>query len=359
MAERMLVFVGSYADGSGSGVYVYEFDERNESLTLTDEVSGLRNPTFVNLDAAGRRLYSIVEGTNEAGGKTGEAAAFAVDPAAGKLELLNRSFTVDAPTCHIQRDSGSSHIVVASYHGGRIALVALTADGRIGEQLDVQQHEGHGPNAERQEKPHPHSAFFSPDERYLFVPDLGIDRIRAYTIDKERGKLQFHGETASRPGAGPRHMTFHPNGKIAFVINELDSSITSYHYDAEQGALQAIATVPTLPSGFAGENTCAEIAVSEDGNYLYGSNRGHDSIAVYAIDAAAGTLSLVEHVSVEGEHPRHFALTPGGRYLIAANRDTNNLVLFRVDKASGKLTPTGKTVEVAKPVCVKPAYFTV
>lgn len=149
---------------------------------------------------------------------------------------MNRSFTVDAPTCHIQRDSGSNHIVVASYHGGRIALVALTTDGRIGEQLDVQQHEGHGPNAERQEKPHPHSVFFSPDERYLFVPDLGIDRIRAYTIDKERGKLQFNGETAAQPGAGPRHMAFHPNGKFALSSMSLDSSITSYHYDADQGS---------------------------------------------------------------------------------------------------------------------------
>ncbi|MCM3339800.1 lactonase family protein [Paenibacillus sp. MER TA 81-3] len=359
MTERMLVFVGSYAEASDPGVYVYEFKEETGELTLQDQVSGLKNPTFLNVNVPDAKLYSIAEGQSEAGVKTGEAVCFSIDPAQAKLQELNRALAVDAPTCHIQRDADNRYLLVASYHGGRVGLVALQADGLIGEQLDVKQHEGHGPHPERQVQPHPHSVFFSPDNRYLFVSDLGIDCIRAYTIDKERNVLQWHGDTEVQPGAGPRHLTFHPNGELVYVINEVNSTITSFRYDAEAGRLHTIETVPTLPTDFIGDNSCAEITVSENGKYLYGSNRGHDSIVVYTIDSETGRLTLVEHVSTEGKHPRHFALTPGGRFLIAANRDTNNIAIFRVNEATGKLQYTGSSVQVSKPVCVKPVILAV
>jgi 6-phosphogluconolactonase len=357
-SDRLLVFVGSYAEEEGPGIYLYELNEEKEELSLLDQVSGLKNPTFLNVDAARLKLYSIAEGVSDDGQKTGDVAVFAIEPAEGKLQFIKRSRAVDAPTCHIQRDADNRYLLVASYHGGSIGLVGLQKDGNVGGRLDAVQHEGGSVHA-RQDRPHPHSVFFSPDQRYLFVPDLGLDRIRAYTIDPE-GKLRFHGDTPTQPGAGPRHLAFHPNGKFAFVINEIDSTINSYQYDANAGTLQWIETVPTLPVD-AGpiENTCAEISVSEDGRYLYGSNRGHDSIVVYRIDAETGRLTYVEHVSTEGQHPRHFALMPGGRLLLAANRDTNNLVLFRVDPESGKLTFTGKTVNASKPVCVQAARFTV
>lgn len=356
--ERLLIFVGSYAETSNPGVYVYSLDEQTEELTLLDQVSGLKNPTFLNVDADRLRLYSITEGLSEEGQKTGDAVSYAIDPVRGTLSELNRSVTVDAPTCHIQRDERNQYLVVASYHGGRVGLVSLSEDGKIGEKLDKKQHEGSSVH-ERQNQPHPHSAYFSPDQRYIYVPDLGIDRIRAYTIDETGKQLQFLGDTTTQPGAGPRHMVFHPNGKLAFVINELDSTLSSYRYNADTGELHPIETVPTLPDGFQGENTCAEVAVSADGRFLYGSNRGHDSIVVYQIDSETGGMSFVERVSTEGQHPRHFALMPGGRLLIAANRDTNNLAIFRIDQATGKLRYTGRSVEVSQPVCVQPAIFAV
>lgn len=356
-AQQMLVFIGSYAEKTDTGVSVYSFNEEIGELYLLDQVSGLKNPTFLNVDVTRRKLYSIGEGLSDQGKKVAEAVSFSIDPKTGKLAELNRSVTVDAPTCHIQRDNQNRFLIVASYHGGKVGLVSLTEDGQIGELLDVKQHVGHGPNPARQEQPHPHSSFFSPDHRFLFIQDLGLDVIRAYTIDPEQGTLQVHGDTPTHPGAGPRHLAFHPNGKLAFVINEIDSTVTSFRYDAQEGVLQPVETVSTLPEDFQGENTCAEIAVSEDGKFLYGSNRGHDSIVVYAVDTETGKLTTVQHVSTEGEHPRHFALTPGGRFLIAANRDTNNLAVFQVDRQSGRLQYTGHSVEASRPVCVQPFRF--
>ncbi|MGF7031285.1 6-phosphogluconolactonase [Paenibacillus mucilaginosus] len=356
--QKMLVFVGSYAEASRSGVYVYALDEEKEELTLLDSVSGLKNPTFLNLDAEGRRLYSLAEGVSEDGAKVGEAVSFDIDTKSGRLSEISRGIGVDAPACHIQRVGSGRYLVLTSYHGGRIGLTALGEGGRIGALLDTQQYEGHGPHPERQDRPHPHSANLSPDGRFLFVPDLGMDRIRVYTVDTQNDALVYQGETPTHPGAGPRHMAFHPQGKLAFSINEVDSTITSFRYDSEAGTLQEIEHVSTLPEGFTEENTCAEIAVSDDGQFLYGSNRGHDSIVVFRIDRESGRLTLVEHVSTRGGHPRHFALLPGGRHLLAANRDSeNNLVLFRVDKETGRLAFSGQAVTVSKPVCVQAAYF--
>lgn len=355
--QNMLVFIGSYADASTNGVYVYSLDTDTGALTLLDEVSGLQNPTFLSLDSENLRLYSIAEKRTEQGERMGAIVAFEIDPLAGKLTELNRVGTVDSTTSHIQRDKLNRYFVISSYSGGKVGLVSLTADGKVGELLDVSQHQGSGPNKERQEGPHPHSAFFSPDNRFVFVPDLGIDRVRAYRIDPDQLSLEVHGETELHPGAGPRHMAFHPGGRYAFVINELDSTVTSFQYDSEAGVLQTLDTFSTLPDGFSGENSCAEILVSPDGKFLYGSNRGHDSIVVYAIDETSGGLEYVEHVSTKGKHPRNFSLSPDGSWLIAANRDTDNIVTYRVDKASGRLQATGQEAHAPKPVCVRMDYF--
>lgn len=350
MTEQMKVFIGTYAEASAPGVYMYAFDEEKGELTLLDQASGMRNPTYLNIDAANRRLYAIAEGVTEDGGKGGDALAFeiGIEGDGGSLTLLNRKLAITAPSCHIQRDAHSKYVLLASYHGGRVSLVSLTDNGEIGELLDIQQHEG--------EAPHPHSLFFSPDGRFVFVPDLGIDRIRAYSIDEEQGVLVFHGETAVQAGAGPRHLTFHPNGNFAYVINELDSTIVAFRYDAEDGRLETIETVSTLPAGWEGQNGCAEITMSADGRYLYGSNRGHDSIVVFAVDAQSGKLALVGHVSTEGKHPRHFSILPGGRYLLAANKDTNNVAVFRLEQ-SGLPVYTGYAIEVPGAVCVQGVYL--
>jgi len=354
--RQLFVFAGSYAEADQPGVYTYTFNEESGELALHDQVSGLKNPTFVNVNADARRLYAIGETVLENGQKAAEVASYTVGNT-GKLTLLNQAASVSAPTCHINRDERFPLLIVASYHGGMVGTLAIEEDGSVGALLDSKQHEGSSvhPN---QDKPHPHSAFFSPDGRYVVVQDLGIDRIRTYALDAAQGKLTFQSEVATAPGAGPRHLVFHPGGAYAFVINELNSTISSYAYAAESGQLTEIETVPTLPPDFAvADNGCAEIAISGDGRFIYGSNRGHDSLVVYAFDESTGKLALVEHVSVEGKHPRHFALTPNGRYLIAANRDTNNIVTFQVDQETGKLTYTGKQVEVSKPVCVRPVYL--
>lgn len=358
MSQRMLVLVGSYAETDGSGIYVYSFDSESGAMERLDEKGDLKNPTFLNVDASGKKLYAINEGAAADGGKTGEVIAYRIDPVAGTLQELDKAVALNNSTCHIQRDGNDKVLIMTSYHGGTIGLMSLQEDGKLGEVLDVVQHVGSGPHP-NQDKPHPHSAFFSPDEQYVFVSDLGIDRIRAYKLDREQGKLVYHGETAVEPGAGPRHLVFHPNGQYAYVINELNSTVTAFSYDAAAGSLQTIESVSTLPADYDGANGCAEITISADGRFVYGSNRGHDSIVVYAVDQATGKLQVIQHISTEGGHPRHFALTPDGKHLIVANRDANNLTLFLVDQDSGKLTFTGQSVKVSKPVCVQPIYFTV
>lgn len=363
---KLLLFIGSYASAAESGVQVFEFNGNNGgTLQLLDSVQGLTNPTFVNVDAANLRLYAIGEKLNVEGVKEGEVVTFEIDPVAGTLSELNRITTMQAmggkqmTTCHISRDVNDEYLVVCSYHGGTIGLITLD-DNKIPNQLtDIAVHIGHGLDPERQDRPHPHSAIFSPDGRYLFVSDLGLDLIRTYSVNRDKHTLEVQGETQLHPGAGPRHFVFHPNGKSAYVINEVDSTITAFTYDSASGTLNTVVTVPTLPEGFKGENTCAEIAFSVDGNYLYGSNRGADNIVVYKVDSQSAELTLIEHVSTHGGHPRHFTLTPDGDFLIVANRDSNNLVVFSVEANSGRLTFTGNTAEISKPVCVKPAIFQV
>lgn len=355
--QRLLLFVGSYAEAANTGIYVYELDRTNQQLRRLDEVSGLKNPTFLNADGVNNKLYAIEEKNVGDGGKMGQVVTFDIDPEAGRLTELNRADSIKPSTSHIQRDHNSNYLVVSGYHGGNVGLLKLTDGGKSIKLVDEQQHEGHGPHPERQDRPHPHSAQFSPDNRFALVADLGLDKIKVYALDETNDKLVYQGEGVTPPGAGPRHLAFHPNGQYLYSINEVDSTITLFNYDTNTGDLASVQTVTTLPEDFEGENTTAEIAISKGGRYLYVSNRGHDSIAQYTIDAENGKLTFVERVSTEGGHPRHFALTPDGDYLIVANRDSNNLVLFSVDQQTGKLKFTGATASVSKPVCIQPVKY--
>jgi 6-phosphogluconolactonase len=363
-ATKLLLFTGSYSGADESGVQVFRFDgEAGGTLHLLHKTEGLTNPTFVHVDPDGLRLYSIGEKPNGEGGKEGEVVTFAIQPETGELSELSRTTTMPSQgknqttTCHISHDLENEYVVVCSYHGGSIGLVALDDKGVAVRLTDTAVHSGHGAHPERQDRPHPHSAIFSPDGRYVFVSDLGLDLIRRYSINHDKGTLEPLGDTVLHPGAGPRHLTFHPDGKSAYVINEVDSSVTSFTYDSETGILNTVMTLPTLPGDYTGENTCAEIALSADGRFLYGSNRGSDTIVIYSVDAATAELKLVGHESTRGGHPRHFTITPDGGYLIVANRDGNNLVVFALNEDNGLLTFTGNTAEVSKPVCVKPALF--
>lgn len=355
--KRLLLFIGSYAEVSDPGVYVFEMDPAAGQFRRLDAAGGMKNPTFINVDPEKGLLYAISEGKTGSGERTGEVVAFSIDPLSGKLSEKKRIATIQPSTSHIQRDGQGKFLAVSGYHGGNVGLIRLTEEGMPDLLTDERQHEGHGADPIRQDRPHPHSAWFTPDNRYMLVADLGLDLVRTYALDETKGTLAPQGNAATPPASGPRHLAFHPNGRFAFSINEVGNSVTAYAFDAGNGSLKALETISTLPDGFEGENTTAEIAVSKDGRYLYGSNRGHDSIVQFRIDQESGKLTKVNDVSAEGGHPRHFALTPDGEYAIVANRDSNNLVLFRIDKDSGKWQFTGHTAEVSKPVCVQPVWF--
>lgn len=348
----MYAYIGSYAAPSEPGLRVCAYDPDTGRLELIQEVEGLSNPTFLDIDATKRRLYAILDETDEQGKRTAAAAAYEIDPANGMLKLLHKVPTVQAPTCHITLDETRSCIIVSSYHGGLVGVSLLREDGTIAPASDVLQHHGSS-LLPVQSQARTHSVFIAPGNRFAVACDLGLDKVFVYRLDAAEGKLSLQSEVSVTPGSGPRHFAFHPTQPYGYLINELSATITAFHYDAEQGKLTELQTVSTLPDGFEGDNACADIHLSRDGHYLYGSNRGHDSIAVYAVDQQTGRLSLVQHVSTGGGHPRNFALSPDNRFLLAANRDGNNVVTFRRDEQSGKLEPTGDELTASKPVCVK------
>lgn len=358
--SNYLLLIGSYSSAEAQGLHTYSWDSLKEGgLKALNGAGGLANPTFLSVDQERNIFYTFGESEGQPV-KEAVVAAYSFEPATGVIRELNRMAAIPAgekPTtlCHIAKDPQSKYLVVCSYHGGAVGLLRLLEDGRVGELCDTQLHTGHGADPKQQDRPHPHSAVFSPDGNYIFVSDLGLDIIRTYKLDYEAGKLVPQGDTRLYPGAGPRHFVFHPDGKTAYVIGELGSTVTSFRYDPATGELHTVQTVSTLPEGYEGENGCAEIAVTPDGRFVYGSNRGHDSIAVFAVGEDPASLVPASHTPTRGGHPRHFALTPDGAELICANRDgAENLVVFTIDKESGGLTYTGYSAALPKPVCVIP-----
>lgn len=354
LKEKFIVFIGSYAEPTETGIYVYSLDTSSGELNLLDGASGLKNPSFLDIDHQGKRIYAISQAEVPGQETAGSAAAYAFDPESGQLTLLNEELTVARPTCHIHFNAAGKYVLTSSYHGGLVGISSILEDGRLDKVNEVHQHEGQlGPNTARQDRPHPHSAFVDPDQRYVYVPDLGLDCIRIYEVHPREMKLRPIGEAKSAPGAGPRHLTFHPDQPIVYVINELDSTISVYRRNQETGSLEMLQTVSTLPDTFTGDNTCAEIHISSNGRFVYGSNRGHDSIALFEVDVHSGQLTFIETVSSGGQLPRNFALSPDDQFLLAAHQETGNLVVFRIDSHTGRLQETGHSAEAPGGVCVK------
>jgi 6-phosphogluconolactonase len=354
-AASQLIFIGTYTpkNGASRGVYAARLDPETGTLSEPVLAAETPNPTFLVRHPVLPVVYAAGEGPGLDRPVSSGATAFRLDATSGQLTLLNSRGADTAGTTHLGVDTSGRMLITVSYSGGQIAAFPLAADGRIGARSAHILPTGQlGPNQARQDKPHPHSVTLSPDNRFAYVCDLGLDRILCYRLDPEKAALTAAGETATKPGAGPRHSKFSADGRFFYVINELDGTIVAYAVVPATGALTPVQTVSTLPAGFAGENTCAEIRLSPDGRFVYGSNRGHDSLAVFARDAARGTLTPVETVPSGGGHPRNFNLTPDGHWLVCANRDSNNLVLFKVDPATGRLQTTGHTVSVPTPVCV-------
>jgi 6-phosphogluconolactonase len=314
------------------------------------------NPSFLTIDSSKKYLYAVNEVGEYLGKPGGAVSAFAIDQSekAG-LRLLNEQPTLGADPCYVTVDSKRKNLLVANYTGGSVTVLPIRHDGTLGPATDVKQHQGSGPK-EQQKGPHAHCVILDRSERHALVADLGIDKVMIYRFDKSDGKLKPNKKqpyAELKAGAGPRHLTFHPNGKYLYAINELDSTLTSFNYDDDDGKLTQIETVSTLPSDFSGVSYCADVHVHNTGKYLYGSNRGHNSIVVFEIDQGTGKLKLVEHVSTRGDWPRNFALDPSGGVLLVANQRSDNIVTFTVDLETGKLRPTGIVEALPSPVCLK------
>jgi 6-phosphogluconolactonase len=350
----LTVYVGTYTDGASRGIYRTSVDLATGRASAPVLAGEAKNPSFLALHPGGRYLYAVSETDEVAGEKTGEVLAFAIDAATGELRLLNRQPSRGAAPCHLVVDKGGRNVLVANYGGGNVAVLPIGADGRLAPASSVRAHEGGGPNTGRQQRPHAHGIYLDAAERFAFAPDLGADRVFVYRFDAAKGTLDPHGSAAVEPGSGPRHMAFHPSGRHAYVINELSSTITAFAYDAAKGELARLDTVKTLPDGFTGTSYTAEVEVSKDGRFVYGSNRGHDSLVVLRVDPASGRLTLAGHVPVGGSWPRHFALDPSGRALLAAHQRSATIGFFALDPRSGMPAPLGAPVAVDRPACLLP-----
>jgi 6-phosphogluconolactonase len=355
--QNYLVYVGTYTEdgGKSKGIYAYRFDPGTAAIDPVGLAAETVNPSFLAIHPNHRFLYAVNEVRNYKGLTSGAVSAFVIDHATGKLTLLNQVASKGADPCYVMLDKTGKFVLVANYTGGSVAVFPVLEDGRLGEASAFVQHSGHGTNPERQEGSHAHSIDLSPDNRFAIVDDLGLDESLVYKFDSAKGSLTLNDPPFAKAdaGSGPRHFALHPNGKFAYVINEMGSSVSAFRFDGAAGVLHPLQTVPTLPKGFAGHNDDAEIEVHSSGKFLYASNRGHDSIAVFAIDANNGTLALVEDVPTKGQTPRSFEIDPTGKLLFVANENSNNIVIFRIDVGTGRLTPTGKVLEVAEPVCLK------
>jgi 6-phosphogluconolactonase len=366
MPKKRLVFVGTYTepilfgtgkvlDGKGKGIYVYRLDTSSGAMELCHVTDAGPNPSYLAFDPSRRFMYAVNELKEFDGAASGAVSAFSVDPESGELRFLNRKPTHGTDPCHLTVHQTGSHVLVANFMSGSVCVLPVLADGSLGDATDFVQHEGSSVDPARQSGPHAHAVTLDDAGRYAFVPDLGIDRVMVYAFDADRGKLEPNDPpwVQVAAGAGPRQLVMHPGGGTAYLINELNSTMTAFRYDKDRGILREIQTVSTLPEGFEGASTCAEVQISPSGRFLYGSNRGHDSIVVYAIDQTDGTLTCIGHESTQGRIPRNFVVGPAGEFLLAANQDTDNIVVFRLDPTTGRLRPTGHSVGAGTPVCVR------
>jgi 6-phosphogluconolactonase len=350
------VFVGTYTRGTASaGIYRMELDPATGGLSEPVPAAKAVNPSFLAVHPSKRFLYAVGEIGDFDGGRAGAVASFALDPAKGSLAFLNVEPSGGADPCHLTVGAEGLNVLVANYSGGSVAVLPIAPDGSLRPISCKFQHKGQGVDPGRQKGPHAHSINLDPTNRFAVAADLGLDRLFVYRYRSHEHTLEAAEPpfTAAAPGSGPRHFAFHPDGKHAFAINELNSTMTAYDYDPASGRLTPIQTLSTLPDGFTGKSYCAEVVVHPSGRFVYGSNRGDDSLAVFGFDPATGKLTPITHVKTGGKAPRNFAIEPTGRWLLAANQDSDSVVVFRIDPETGVPTATGASVSIPKPVCVR------
>ena len=346
-----LLYVGTNLAGAqDSSILLYRVNAATGAFTRLSAQLGGASPTYLTVAPGRRFLYAVSETTTFQGAPSGGVSTFAVDPHTGALKLLGQQPSGGGAPCYISLDHSGKNALVANYVGGNVSLLPVAADGRLGPPT-TDQHTGSGPH-KNQKASHAHCLLPDPANKFAFAVNLGTDQVEGYRLDAAAGRLTRLPEPAfiAKPGAGPRHLTFHPNGRQAYLINELNSTLTTLGYDAATGYFRELQTVSALPASYAGDNSCADVHVSPNGLFLYASNRGHNSIAVFAIDSGNGTLVPIQDVDCQGKTPRNFTLDAGGRLLLVANQNSNNVVSYRVDPLSGLLTPTGQSTTVPSPM---------
>ena len=351
-ARDYLVYVGTNVSGEqDSTIFLYRLSPATGVLTRVSAQRGGASPTYLTMSASRRFLYAVSETQTFRGARSGGVSTFAVAPRTGALTLLGQQPSGGGAPCYVSLDRTGKAALVANYVGGSVSLLPVAADGQLAPPTATDQHQGSGPH-QNQDRPHAHCLLPDPANAFAFAVDLGTDQVIGYRLEANQGRLTRLPEPAfvSKPGAGPRHLTFHPNGKRAYLINELNSTITALAYDGTTGRFQELQTVSALPPGYTGPNSCADVHVAPNGLFLYASNRGHNSIAVFAIDTSSGILVPIQHVDTQGKTPRNFTLDPSGRLLLVANQNSNTIVSFRVDPQTGQLAPTGHTAQVPTPM---------
>jgi 6-phosphogluconolactonase len=348
------MYVGTYTQPPSKGIYCCRFDPATGKVSRIALAGETDDPSFLAIHPGQRFLYAANEISKYHGESAGSISAFAIDAAAGQLKLLNRVSSRGPGPCHITVDRTGKWLFAANYDSGSVAAFPVHQDGALGEASTFVQHQGSSVNRERQAGPHAHAVTIAPDNRFLLVADLGLDRIFSYRMEGAAAGFVPDNPTleAPAPGSGPRHIAFRPDGRIVYVVNEMLSTVEAFDYEAPSGRLRQLQTLSTLPAGFSGSNSGAEIAVHPSGRFLYSSNRGHDSIAIFRIDQEKGTLTAAGHASTLGHTPRSFAIDPTGQYLVAANQESGSMVVFRIDAGNGGLTPTGSRIDIPFPVCV-------
>ena len=358
--RKYLLFVGTYTEKESKGIYAYRFDAASSELTPLGIAAEASNPSFLAIDPSHRFLYAVNEIQKYKDANSGVVSAFAIDRQkgdrqTGKLQLLNAVASRGADPCYIAFDKTGKYALVANYTGGSVAVFPVQSDGHIGESSAFVQHVGSSVNRERQEGPHAHWIETTPDNRFAIAVDLGLDELLVFRFDAKTGSLTPNNPPYANldSGAGPRHLAFHPNGEFVYVVNELQSSITAFAYDASRGTLNKLKTVSTLPKNFSGSSAAAEIKIHSSGKFLFASNRGDDTIAVFSIDSKTGALTLAGYFPTQGKTPRNFEIDPTGKVLFVANQDTNNIAVFQIDSNNGRLTPTKQTLRVPSPACLK------
>ncbi len=352
-ATEQIVYFGTGGRAESKGIYMARLDVETGKLSAPELAAEALSPGFLAIHPDEQLLYSVCAVAGVDRRKSGGVSAFAIKRPSGKLKFLNQVFSGGAGPCHLTVDQTGKTVLVANYGSGTVAALEIADDGRVSLTNAPILNEGSSVDPKRQTGPHAHSINVDPANKFAVVADLGLDKVLVFKLDPDKAMLAPHSAVSVAPGSGPRHFAFHPGGKFAYVINELLSTITAFSYDGEAGNLKELQTLSTLPDGHEENNSTAEVQVHPSGKFVYGSNRGHDTIAVFACDPDEGTLTLVEHEPIRGEVPRNFGIDPTGTFLLAAGQKSNSVAVFRIDQETGALDYAGSEIEVPNPICVK------